>query len=128
MKEYKEIPRLSLSLKVAQSCLTLGNFRDCSPPGSSVHAVLLARLLECQKPFPSPGDLPNPGIKPEFPALQADSLLSVPPRKHDSKTIGTQTKKSSIGNIKQKWAPIGLTRCQKCWCRYIFTEERKPCT
>ena len=26
-------------------------------------------------PFPSPGDLPNPGIEPESPALQADSLL-----------------------------------------------------
>ena len=26
-------------------------------------------------PFPSPGDLPNPGIKPESPALQADALL-----------------------------------------------------
>ena len=25
-------------------------------------------------PFPSPGDLPDPGIKPAFPALQADSL------------------------------------------------------
>ena len=25
-------------------------------------------------PFPSPGDLPNPGIEPSFPALQADSL------------------------------------------------------
>ena len=29
-------------------------------------------------PFLSPGDLPNPGIKPESPALQADSLLSEP--------------------------------------------------
>ena len=27
-------------------------------------------------PFPSPGDLPNPGITPEFPVLQADSLMS----------------------------------------------------
>ena len=26
------------------------------------------------KPFPSPGDLPNPGIEPRTPALQADSL------------------------------------------------------
>ena len=26
-------------------------------------------------PLPSPGDLPNPGIKPESPALQVDSLL-----------------------------------------------------
>ena len=27
-------------------------------------------------PFPSPGDLPNPGIEPGSPALQADSLLT----------------------------------------------------
>ena len=32
-------------------------------------------------PFPSPGDLPNPGIKPGSPALQADSLLSESPGK-----------------------------------------------
>ena len=30
-------------------------------------------------PFPSPGDLPNPGVAPWSPALQADSLLSEPP-------------------------------------------------
>ena len=29
-------------------------------------------------PFPSPGDLPDPGIKLESPALQADSLCSEP--------------------------------------------------
>ena len=32
-------------------------------------------------PFPSPGDLPNPGIKPGSPALQAEYLLSEPPGK-----------------------------------------------
>ena len=32
-------------------------------------------------PFPSPGDLPNPGIKPGSPALQADALPSDPPGK-----------------------------------------------
>ena len=32
-------------------------------------------------PFPSPGDLPNPGIEPRFPALQADALPSEPPGK-----------------------------------------------
>ena len=31
--------------------------------------------------LPSPGDLPNPGVKPRSPALQADSLLSEPPGK-----------------------------------------------
>ena len=32
-------------------------------------------------PFPSPGDLPDPGIKPGSPALQADALTSEPPGK-----------------------------------------------
>ena len=30
-------------------------------------------------PFPSPGDLPNPGIEPGSPVLQADALPSEPP-------------------------------------------------
>ena len=38
---------------------------------------------ECwsELPFPSPGDLPEPGIKPGSPALQADALPSEPPGK-----------------------------------------------
>ena len=32
--------------------------------------------------FPPPGDLPDPGIKPRFPALEVDSLPTVPPGKH----------------------------------------------
>ena len=32
-------------------------------------------------PFPSPGDLPDPGIKPGSPTLQADALPSEPPEK-----------------------------------------------
>ena len=32
-------------------------------------------------PFPSPGDLPDPGISPGSPALQADALTSEPPGK-----------------------------------------------
>ena len=32
-------------------------------------------------PFPSPGDLPDPGIEPGFPALEADTLTSEPPGK-----------------------------------------------
>ena len=60
---------------VAHSCLcvTLCDPLDFSLPGTSVHGILQASGL----PFPSPGDLPNPGIKPVSPvpsALQADSL------------------------------------------------------
>ena len=35
-------------------------------------------------PFPSPGDLPNPGIKPGSPALQAASLPSEPPGRFET--------------------------------------------
>ena len=46
----------------AQSCPnTLCNPMDCSSPGSSVHGILQARILEL--PFPSPWDLPNPWIE-----------------------------------------------------------------
>ena len=38
-------------------------------------------------PFPSPGDLPNPGIEPRSPALQADALTSEPPGKTKMGTI-----------------------------------------
>ena len=37
----------------------------------SVHGILQARILESETiPFPSPGDLPNTGIKPKFPAFK----------------------------------------------------------
>ena len=46
---------------------------NCSLPGSSVDGILQAEY-QSGLPFPSPGDLPDPGIKPRYPALQADSL------------------------------------------------------
>ena len=49
-------------------------------PDSSVHGIL--------QQFPSPQDLPTPGIKPRSPELQADSLLSEPPGKPVQKVKG----------------------------------------
>ena len=43
---------------------------DCSPPGSSVHGTIPARILKWL-PFPPSGDLPDPGIKPLSPAALA---------------------------------------------------------
>ena len=65
--------------EVTQSCPTLCNPMDCSLPGSSVHGIFQARVLEWVA-IPSPG-IPNPGIKPRSPALQADALPSEPPGK-----------------------------------------------
>ena len=49
--------------KSLQSCLTLCDPVNCSLPGSSVHGILQARVLEWIAILP-PGDLPNPGIEP----------------------------------------------------------------
>ena len=53
----------------AHSRPTLCDPVDCSPPGSSVHRILQARILEL--PFLAPGDLPNTEIEPAFPAVPA---------------------------------------------------------
>ena len=63
-----------------QSCPTLCDPTDCSPPGSSVPGVLQARILEWVA-VSFPGDLPDPGVEPSSPALQADSIPSEPPGK-----------------------------------------------
>ena len=47
---------------VAQSCLTLHDAMDAGLPGSSVQGILQAGILE-RVAIPSPGDLPNPGVK-----------------------------------------------------------------
>ena len=66
---------------VTQSCPTLGN-----SPWTVAHQAHLSMEFSKQEywnglPFPSPGDLPNPGIEPRSPTLQADALLSEPPEK-----------------------------------------------
>ena len=64
----------------AQSCLTLCDYMDCSPPGSSVHGIFQARTLE-RVATPFSGDPPVPRIEPGSPALQADSLSAKLPGK-----------------------------------------------
>ena len=48
---------------VAKSCPTFLDPMDCSPPGSFVHGILQARILEW---VAIPGDLPDPEIDPGF--------------------------------------------------------------
>ena len=59
---------------------------DVATPCSVVYKVPLSMEFSRQEywsglPFPSPGDLPNPGIEPRSPALRADALPSEPPGK-----------------------------------------------
>ena len=62
--------------EVAHSCPTL-----CDPMDYKVHGILQARILEWVA-ISFSRDLPNPGIEPGSPTLQADALLSKPPGKH----------------------------------------------
>ena len=66
--------------EVTQSCLTFCNPVDCThqaPPSMG-----FSRQEYCSGlPIPSPGDLPDPGIEPKSPALQAEALASEPPGK-----------------------------------------------
>ena len=68
-----------LKVLVTQLCLTLCDLMDYSLPGSSVHGILQARILEWVAIRFSKG-FPDPGIEPESPALQVDSLPSDPTR------------------------------------------------
>ena len=71
---------LKVKVIVPQSWPALCDPMDCSQPDSSVHGILQARILECVVIL-FPGNLPDPGIKLESPAMQADSLLPELPGK-----------------------------------------------
>ena len=80
---YIENPKSESESEVAQLCPTL-----CDPMDESLQAPQSVGFSRQEYwsglPFPSPGDLPNPGIEPRSPALQPDTLPSEPlgkPRK-----------------------------------------------
>ena len=69
-----------MKVKVSQSCPTL-----CD----TVDGILQARILEWVAFFPSPGDLPNPGVEPGSPALQKNSLPAEPQEKPKNTGVGS---------------------------------------
>ena len=76
----KEAIERNKESEVAQLCLTLCN------PWTVAYQTPLSMEFSRQEywsglPFPSPGDLPDPGNEPGSPALQADDLPSEPPGK-----------------------------------------------
>ena len=72
------VKKSTMKVKVTQSCLTL-----CDPMGFSRPEYWRGW------PFLSPGDLPNPGIEPKSPALQADSLPAEPQGKPKNPGVGS---------------------------------------
>ena len=73
-------------------------------------------------PFPSPGDLPDPGIEPRPPALQADSLPSETPGKPMNTGVGSLSLLQRIFlTQKLNWA---LLHCR--WILYRLSYQRSP--
>ena len=77
-KKYKNTWKVKVL--VAQLCPTLYNPMDCSPPGSSVHGTLQARILEWVA-IPFSGESFQPSDRTQVSHIVADSLPSEPPGK-----------------------------------------------
>ena len=93
---------------VTQSCPTLCEIMGWSPPGSSVHDISQARILEWVA-FPFPGDLPNPGIEPASlmsPAL-ADGFFTTSATTEAKEIDGCQRLGIEAGNdFKETWGHV----------------------
>ena len=80
MFDYQEKVTRHCCCLITQSCPILCDLMDCDPPGSSIPGVHQARILAWVA-FPSPGDLPYPGIKPMSSALAGRFFTTEPPGK-----------------------------------------------
>ena len=72
-----------------------------------------------RQPFPSPGDLPNPGIEPRSPELQADSLPAEPQGKPMCMYVCVcpQTKETEMKINKKDYIKV------KIFCKLLHREE-----
>jgi len=105
---YVWLNSFAVHLELSQHCLLIGYVLVtqlcpalCDPwtvayqPPLEVHGILQAYWSGL--PFPSPGDLPDPGIEARSPALQSNSLPSEPPGKPPIQNKKFFLKKEGMG-------------------------------
>ena len=90
-------------VRVIQPRSTLCSPMNCGLPGSSVHGILQQEYWS-GSPFPSLGDLPDPGIKSGSSTLQADSL----PSKTPGKEAWCPTVLQFLKNVKTSFCSVCL--------------------
>ena len=112
-----------------QSCPALCDPVDCSPPGSSVHGILQARILEWVALPSSRGSSQPRDQKPRSPALWGDSFPSEPPEKPVeaySITWGSAVTRFAEGSVptsmRFSWASAGKSQLKKAGGRGNFLE------
>ena len=97
--------------KLLQTCPTLGDPIDCSPPGSSVHGILQARILVwAAMPF-SRGIFQTQGSNPYLLCLlhwQVGSLLPAPPGKPYLSPASLQSWESPVFNNQSSLLTVAI--------------------
>ena len=91
--------------EVAQSCPALCDPVNCSMPGSSLSMEFSRQESWSGLPLPSPGDLPNPGIKPRSPALAGGFFTTEP---HGKPSVGDVSLKKKKKKSDPKWSQLSL--------------------
>ena len=108
--------------EVAQSCPTLSNPMDCSPPGSSAHGVFQARALEWA-PVPSPSLMLTTAKSPWQTMLPwANHLTSEPPFSH--LWNGTKTS-TSLTEYETRWKLKALEVPRSPWKKSTATGQQQ---
>ena len=109
--------------EVAQLCPTLSDPMDCSPPGSSIHRIFQARVLEWGAiAFSYPGSIPEQGIKI---LLQAHCCLS---KTNLGTSEATQAEITKNDGSQQRTCPEEPSNCKvKELAVYIPTSLLKGC-
>ena len=106
-----------MKVKVTQSCPTL-----CNPMYYTIHGILQVRILEWVPVSPSPGDLPNPGIKPWSLTLQGNSLPAEPSGKPKNTEVGCLSLLQGISTTQESnW---DLLHCRQILYQLSF--QRSP--
>ena len=112
---------MCLRAKSLQSCPILCDPMDCSPPGSSVHGISQARIMEWVVISFSRVSS-HPGIKPRSLTLQVDSLQAEPPGKSKNKGVGSLSHLQGI--LPTQESNQGLLHCR--WILYQLSYEGRP--
>ena len=119
LSDWTELNRMSFSLKcccciVAKSCPTLCNPMDCSLPGSSVHGISQARILEWVNISSSREIFPTQGSNSHLLHWQVVSLLlsyQGSPSKGQGSTCGSWITPKSVMKLQCSWRNCWAVAC-----------------
>ena len=119
-----------MKVKVTQLYPTL-----CDPMDYTVHGISKPEFWRRQ-PFPSPGDLPNRGIEPKSPALQANSSPAEPQGTPKNTGMGSlsllqvifPTQESNTGLLHCRWILCQLRYKRSLLCERFANLEKETAT